>query len=92
MPLAMMDVVITGLLAFAGNLLGVLVVAPLGALIIGWIGFIFKPWREAAKDILNLALFFAFLGAVAALPSLLTGQVYYLNNDCPGRTYGYSCY
>lgn len=79
--------------AYLYNLLMVLLVAPAGAGVMAAMALLTTPWREVLKGWCYLTGGFVAIGALAMLPSLLTGdRAGLVRSDCAGAPYGYSCH
>lgn len=80
------------LIPFLENLAGVLLVAPLGAGVLGAMGFIVMPWRKALQSWWYMTVLFVMIGGAAALPTLLTGQRFIgSSGECSSAVFGISC-
>lgn len=79
--------------AFLENLLLIALAAPAGAGVLALMTLPVQGWRLAARGWWYMTLLFLGLGALATVPTLLTGVTYaLLDRECAGALFGYSCY
>lgn len=79
------------LMPFLESLVLVAIAAPAGAGVLALMALPAQGWRATLRGWWYMTLLFLALGAVAAAPSLLTGERS-LRGSCPGAIFGYGCY
>lgn len=72
---------------FLENLLLLVLAAPTGAAVLASMALLVQGWKVALRSWWYMTLLFLALGAIAALPTLLTGYKF-----CQLAIFGIACY